>query len=74
MTREEQSIEEAKNRFLDDQIYPASKVYVFVEGVKWADETMIKKACEWLDSALRPVHRYDETVDIVESFRKAMEK
>jgi hypothetical protein len=37
MTREERSIEEAKNRFLDDQIYPISKVYAFVEGVKWAD-------------------------------------
>ena len=38
MTREEQRVEEAKNRFLDDQIYPASKMYAFVEGAKWADE------------------------------------
>lgn len=38
MTREEQRVEEAKNRFLDDQIYPISKIYAFVEGAKWADE------------------------------------
>jgi hypothetical protein len=38
MTREKQRIEEAKNRFSDDQIYPASKMYAFVEGAKWADE------------------------------------
>ena len=38
MTREEQIIEEAKNRFLDDPIYPTSKVHAFVEGAKWADE------------------------------------
>ena len=37
MTREEQIIEEAKNRFSDDQIYPASKMYAFVAGAKWAD-------------------------------------
>lgn len=38
MTREEQRIEEAKNRFSDDQIYPISKIYAFVEGAKWADK------------------------------------
>lgn len=51
MTREEQRIEEAKNRFSDDQIYPISKVYAFVEGAKWADEhpnpNTIKKIFEF---------------------------
>ena len=51
MTREEQRIEEAKNRFSDDQIYPISKIYAFVEGAKWADEhpnpNIIKKIFEF---------------------------
>lgn len=38
MTREKQRIEEAKNRFSDDQIYPISKMFAFVQGAKWADE------------------------------------
>jgi hypothetical protein len=37
MTREKERLEEAKNRFSDDQIYPITKMYVFIEGAKWAD-------------------------------------
>lgn len=72
MTREEQRIEEAKNRFSDDQIYPISKMFVFVQGAKWADETMIDKACEWLYNNWKGEDFY--MTDIIEGLRKAMEE
>lgn len=87
MTREEQRIEEAKNRFSDDQIYPISKMYAFVEGVKWADEhpkpemvnkqEFIEKACEWL---LNNAHLYvyattkEKRALMFDNFKKAMEE
>lgn len=77
MTREEQRVEEAKNRFLDDQIYPASKMYAFVEGAKWADETMIDKVCEWLDN-INPDDYMDSGIfqihTLIGNLRKAMEE
>lgn len=68
MTREKQRIEEAKNRFSDDQIYPASKMYAFVEGAKWADETIINRAIEWL------TYQFNMPSDFEYHFRKAMEE
>lgn len=48
----------------------------FEEGAKWADETMIEKACEWLDN-----NAEDFTIDgglsiecLIYSFKKAMEE
>lgn len=37
----------------------------FINGAKWADKTMIDKACEWLENCA--------VVDI-EEFKKAMEE
>ena len=77
MTREEQRVEEAKNRFSDDQIYPISKMFVFVQGAKWADETMIDKVCEWLDN-INPDDYMDSGIfqiyDLVGNLRKVMEE
>ena len=71
MTREEQRIQEAKDRFSDDQIYPISKVYAFVEGAKWADEHpnlyndenyhTVKVSC--LDELHRKAALYDVFLD-----------
>ena len=45
----------------------------FIEGAKWADKTMIDKACKWLFE-----HVYDylnpEDQERVESFRKYLEE
>lgn len=68
MTRKEQRIEEAKNRFSDDQIYPITKMYVFIEGAKWADETMINRAIEWL------TYQFNMPSDFEYHFRRAMEQ
>ena len=40
----------------------------FVEGAKWADKTMIDKACEWLKEHYAPAGFVDGI------FRKAMEE
>lgn len=48
----------------------------YMDGAKWADRTMLEKACEWLDENMNDVGirfmRGDEIKDIVDLFRKAM--
>ena len=77
MTREKERLEAAKNRFSDDQIYPITKMYVFDEGAKWADETMIDKVCEWLDN-INPDDYMDSGIfqihTLIGNLRKAMEE
>ena len=52
----------------------------FIEGAKWADEhpkeglVSIDKACEYLESAIRPYMGYGAASDFVDTFRKVMEK
>lgn len=55
----------------------------FKEGAKWADETMIKKACEKLNSMLYMrdcgdydcvASAYDSVEEFVEEFRKYLEE
>ena len=52
----------------------------FKDGADWADENPkeglvnIDKACEYLESAIRPYMGYSATCDFVDSFRKVMEK
>lgn len=79
MTREEE-IKKAKALF-----YASSDDYTFYnkgfeEGAKWADKTLIEKACEWLKENL-PNRMYDRnccldnfTEYLIEDLRKAMEK
>lgn len=52
----------------------------FIDGAKWADKTMIEKACRWLKSYRQDTHDgmgyiagivNDKTI---EDFRKAMEE
>lgn len=56
----------------------------FKEGAKWADRTMIEKACEMLYAMLSEQEindydyvtapAYDNVVDFINDFRKAMEE
>ena len=66
MTREEE-IEKASKEFAYNvsSIRPELNVDSFKQGAKWADKTMIEKACEWLE---------DCAVVDIEEFRKAMEE
>lgn len=48
----------------------------FIEGAKWADKTMIEKACEWLDINFPTIDCagswYKE--GFIKQFKKAMEE
>lgn len=51
----------------------------FIAGAKWADETMIEKACKWLKFNTNWDDEWDEmgkNIDygMIEEFRKAMEE
>lgn len=80
MRREKQIIKEAE-RLIDpyemfiDWEYERGLKEGFVKGAKWADDTMIDKACEWLenvntddymDSGIFQMH------DMIMDFKKAM--
>lgn len=49
MTRKEERIEAAKQRYGEDTQYLIAKSQAFLVGAKWADETMIDKACSILE-------------------------
>ena len=70
MTREEERIEAAKANYPEDAILRrACEV-----GAKWADKTIIDKACEWIDRNNPPIIGGDYWEDFIEAFRKAMEE
>lgn len=88
MTREEE-IKEAsinytrKNRlnvFVEDKYSEVMREYdrnkAFEEGAKWADKTMIEKACEWLDINFPIIDSigslYKES--FIKQFKKTMEE
>ena len=45
----------------------------FKEGAKWADKTMLEKACEWLYVYYPTLERAKSFEDAWEHFKKAME-
>jgi len=66
MNRKEE-IEQAALRHSD--VY--ENMQSFYKGGEWADQTMIKKACKWLDENCR---RYILTAKDISDFKKAMEE
>ena len=59
----------------------------FYEGAKWADKTMIDKACEWMEKTLfeicdlskrlddiQVVSKHKRKRDLIEDFKRAMEE
>ena len=48
--------------------------FIFREGAKWADQTMIDKAVKWLEYNLPIGLMQEEISDFIEDFRKAREK
>ena len=45
----------------------------FIEGVKWADKTMLNRACEWLSIYYPNIDRMGIDA-FIEQFKKAMEE
>lgn len=82
MTREEEikaKSEEYLPDILDDEYpYRAEFVFGFQEGAKWADETMIEKACDWIQmNAMKYVNSiggcmYFDVINSTKDFKKAM--
>ena len=75
--RKEQTIQEAHKQGFN---LSTEIGWGFITGVEWADENpkeglvSIDKACEYLESAIRPYMGYSATCDFVDAFRKVMEK
>lgn len=69
------ALEYYEQKYLQPRISNSRNVVdAFEAGAEWAQKFMIERACEWLESAIRPYAGYSDTVDITESFRKAMEE
>lgn len=74
MTREEEikkrlfeiSTSNFNNSVVDSSAYFAG----YTDGAKWADRTMVEKACEWLEDFIK----WNDlcTLEDIEQFRKAM--
>lgn len=85
MTREEQ-IKQAEVKYSNDTLFDGcdyigqvAKQEAFISGAKWADETMIDKACKWLsdnkDNYIIDIEGEILIDDqIITDFRKAMEE
>ena len=80
MTREEQ-IKQAEVKYSDDTLFDGcdyigqiAKQEAFIAGAKWADKTMIDKACRWLDQQLFIKYDSDAVARFINNFRKAMEE
>lgn len=77
-TREEEILKEAEYRYNVQHPFIDIAKASFIEGAKWADETMIEKACSWLDRALDNFYigtqqaNFTDKVKFIESFKKAM--
>ena len=77
MTRIDKICQAARNysdsmdEFQRYHTYPRS---AFIDGAKWADKTMIDKACVWLKSFLAGPMGEGLAKSIADEFRKAMEE
>ena len=62
MTRREEREQQASwNVFPWDDVREQSKFEEgFIEGAKWADKTMIEKACQWIESYLFDIGFLDD--------------
>ena len=76
MTRKEERIEAAKQRYGEDTKYLIAKSQAFLVGAKWADKTMIDKACKCFCDSLCDIsgcgmcfYKYDEKHQIKSSFQ-----
>lgn len=66
-----QNYSDSMDEFQRYHTYPRS---AFIDGAKWADKTMIDKACRWLDQQLFIKYDSDAVTRFINNFRKAMEE
>lgn len=80
MTRQEERKQAAQQRYSGESQYQVAKAQAFLTGARWADKTMIDKACEWLSKSLyysqyrEGCFNTESFEEFVNEFRKAMEE
>ena len=84
MTREEQIHSYAYNNCITEDVDDNSYSLI-VDAIKWADETMLEKACAWLEEKLLcaedyypaieflSIIEYNSLKELINDFRKSME-
>ena len=65
---------EIKQKALSKYPQGTNRYNKFIEGARWADKTMIEKACQWIKKEVLDDYQGVIWDDIVEDFRKAMEE
>ena len=79
MTKREREILIASVSWTDKTL-TVNEEKAFQAGARWADKTMIDKACEWLKENIWVYINYEGCSgeelenDVIEDFRKAMEE
>lgn len=81
MKREESIKQEAYRRYCNDPSVTFNiQCLCFESGAKWADKTLLGKACEWLEKhvedfmpPINSLHDYN-TGELIHFFKKAMEE
>ena len=77
MKRKEEIMQEANTRYGVNHPFINIAKESFIEGAKWADRTMLDRACKWLENR----HNIEKclniltsrTEDLSKAFRRAME-
>jgi hypothetical protein len=72
MTRREREILKASVSWTD-KVLTVKEEKAFQAGARWADKTMIERACEWLKHQEEIIGVSSEE-DFIERFKEAMEK
>lgn len=76
MTREKEITKEAKKfaKEIDDWEIAEDVQDAFEQGARWAERTMIAKACEWLEETFKDGEVIAPLllVQLIDKFRKAM--
>lgn len=76
MTREEEIQNYAYNNCIAEDIDDTSYCLI-VDAIKWADETMLDRACEWLENRHNIENHLgvltSRSEDLSKAFRQAME-
>ena len=79
MAREEE-IRKSAFEYIKSDAVKAGEEYTsfgdFINGARWADRTLLDKACDWLEKNVCTAYNFngdENTSTIIDDFRKAME-
>ena len=74
MTRQEEIVNRVVKEQSQSQLYqPLEWRAGFIAGAKWADKTMLDRACEWFEPRLTALIGREDAEELITAFRQAME-